>query len=200
VTERPAIDRCGFQRGTGDRALGRVRDAIADERASACALGVDGEILLVNAAWDAFARENGGAPDCLGERVVGRRYFAFLDAPLRAYHEAAWLRVLAGRATVLVSGCGAPGRPCQLSTHLVPVRAGPARGVILHATRPLPVAPEAPVRHADGGGRVEACSACRRVRRDGGAWEYRPECIDPWPEGVHGFCPTCARLARAAGA
>ena len=190
MTESPASD--ALRVDAGGRALARVREALAEERASACALGADGEILLVNPAWDAFARANGGAPECLGERVVGRRYLAFVDGPLRDCLEALWVRALAGRATVLLSDCSAPDELRLVSTHVLPVRAGPARGVFLHARRPA-------AGHRAGRERVVACSACRRVRRDDGAWEDRPECIDPWPEGVHGFCPTCARLARAAG-
>jgi hypothetical protein len=173
---------------------------------SACLLGRGGVILFVNAAWDRFAVENGGAPGCLGERIIGKTYFNFIDgAAPRAFFEGAWLRVLAGRPVTLRSECSTGTVSRELSTRLLPITVGrdPGAAVIHEVERIVPV--EAPRECADParwvgvGGCVEGCTACRRLRRaDGSGWDLVPALIEKPPPAHWGFCPICASAYRSA--
>lgn len=172
---------------------------------SACLLGRGGEILFVNAAWNRFAAENGGAPGCLGERVVGKTYFNFIDgAAPRAFFEGVWLRVLAGRSVTLRSECSTPTVVRELSSLFLPVTLGgdPGAAVIHSVTRSSPVAVAAGTGDLSPwigpGGRIDACTGCRRVRRvDAGGWDLVPALIEVPPPARWGFCPLCASLLRS---
>jgi hypothetical protein len=189
-----------------DEGLEGLVHRLEAEPHSACVLGRGGVILHVNAAWDRFALENGGAPDCLGERIVGKTYFNFIDgAAPRAFFEGAWLRVLAGCPVTLRSECSTATVSRELSTRLLPVTVGrdPGAAVIHAVERVVPVpglrgCPD-PARWIGEGGCVDSCTACRRVRRtDGSGWDLVPELIAKPPPAHWGFCPLCASAYRSA--
>lgn len=188
-------------------ALAPLLARLEAEPNSACVLGEGGEILAVNAAWDRFAAENGGAPGCIGATVIGKTYFNFIDGgPPRAYFEGAWLRVLAGRAVTVRSECSSAEVVRQLSSLFLPVRiAGVPGAAVIHSVlRVDPVGtPAEPLRLATYlrvDGRVLACTSCRRVQRaDGSAWDLHPGLIDAPPPADFAFCPSCLELIASGG-
>lgn len=194
---------------TAESDRGAIVAALAAERHPACLLGEGGEILFVNAAWDRFARENGGAPACLGEHLVGKTYFNYVDgARPRAFYEGVWMRVLGGREIAVESECNSASTLRRLRTTFGPVQLGPHRAVtVLHRVLrqrevgPLAPAPADLARWAGPDGRLVACTSCRCLRRvDQQGWDFVPAVIEASAPATHVFCPDCASRLDAPGA
>lgn len=189
--------------------LGRLRLALATEPSPACLLGPGGEILAVNEAWDRFARENGGAPGCLGAQLLGKTYFNYIDGTgPRAYYEGLWLKVLAGAEVTVQSECSSAAVIRELRSCFTPISLGGDRGAcVVHtvvAQRPVEASETECAdlrRFTDAGGVVRSCTSCRKVRRaDGSGWEFVPALLEATPRVVQVFCPACAaELLRELG-
>ena len=186
----------------------RVLDA---ERGSACLVDEGGVIAHCNPAWDAFARENGGAPAALARVVVGRTWLSFLDGDaVRNACEPVLYRALAGEPQRIDGECNTPSVGRLPSTALQPIGLPGERGrvvgvALIHTiTRVVPIvqvyAPVAPdlARFTRPDGLIHMCCSCRRVRgtrpSDEG-WHFVPELVARRRANVtHGFCETCFGL------
>jgi hypothetical protein len=173
-------------------------------------------ITRVNAAWRAFATEN-GAP-ALAARAVGTSLWAHVDgAETRRLYRAVHAAVRrSGRPVTLPFRCDAPAEQRWMTLTVRPLGGGHLQVVSALVRRaaqarvPLldPAAPR-------GAGQLVMCSWCKRVRLDAddanadAGWvdasAVRPHGIPdgagaPWraPRLVHDVCPGCAADVRAA--
>jgi hypothetical protein len=188
--------------------LDRAAAALEAEPHPTCLLGVAGEIMAVNAAWDAFARLNGGAPACLGENLRGKNYFNYIDgiAP-RSHYESVWHRVLSGVTMTVESECNSDTMLRDLRSSFRPVMLGGMGAVVvthrLLRQRDVPGAWTTPpdlAQWVNEDGRLVMCSSCRCVRRvDRGGWDFVPILLQASSATLHAFCPDCeVRLQRLA--
>jgi hypothetical protein len=187
--------------------LDRTATALVEaEPDPACLLGEGGEILAVNTAWDAFARQNGGAPGCLGENLLGKNYFNYIDGVgPRTYYESVWHRALGGARVTFESECNTGATLRQISCSFRPLKIGPTIAVLVshQVVRQREVseltAPLDPAPWIGGDGQLVMCSACRSARRaDGAGWGFVPGLIGlSAVTPLYTFCPSCeARLLR----
>jgi len=208
MIEHPAIAIDGTGAGSGSSApLSGALVALAAERSSACLLDDRLRFVAVNAAWEAFARANGGTATCLGLALAGTTYHQHVEgAAPRSKVERELARALMGRSVAVESECSTPDLLRLIRTHYLPVRdadPGPITGVlVVHTTlreapfgaeRPAAAPDEATYRAADG--LISVCSCCRRVRRALAppGWDFVPAYLASPPAGVsHVLCAACA--------
>ncbi len=169
--------------------------------------------MFVNEAWDRFAEENGGAPACLGDALLGTRWLDHIAGEeVRATHAALLARALspssgARGAIVQVGECNTAITSALVSTRLQPVLLHgiePTGVAIVHETvraRPIEEVYDPVARgvesYRDGEGRLTQCSCCRRLRDpvEGGSWDLVREVVQAPPTPVvHGLCELCAEL------
>ncbi len=189
-----------------------------DARPAVYRLDARDVITRVNAAWRAFATEN-GAP-ALAARAVGTSLWAHVDgAETRRLYRAVHAAVRrSGRPVTLPFRCDAPAEQRWMTLTVRPLGGGHLQVVsalVRRAAQPrVPLLDPAAPR---GAGQLVMCSWCKRVHPDGGdadgdadagwvdAAAVRPHGVPdgagaPWraPRLVHDVCPGCAADVRAA--
>ena len=180
-------------------------DLFADlEHDSAVVFSLDRSLLVVycNAAWDAFARENGGAG---WERPspYGRSLLDVIPDRLKGLHRTAYLSVfLSGTSWTHHYECSSPEvyRLFRMTVNRSPggdflTVANSLVTANLHsASRQSARASNA---HRGAGDSVRMCCVCRRTSRVADqVWDWVPEYVKVPPKLlVHGLCESCMDAA-----
>jgi hypothetical protein len=184
--------------------------ALAETPSPACLLDSQGVIRYVNAAWDDFARANGGAPDALGASVLGTRWLDHVAGEdVRAHHAGLLEAALRGEGTGAISTLGECNSAetirlvvTKLERVVAPALAGAIgvavscrtlRSAAIQKMRPAVDGDGTGYRHPDGS--VFQCTCCRRTRRPGPTqvWDFVPALVRRPPERVaFTFCQACA--------
>jgi hypothetical protein len=172
-------------------------DSLEGDPSTVVAIDSRGTILWTNAAWDSFARDNGGT--LVLERFrPGSSYFEGISGSLRGFYERAFRSAL-GSGTVFEQEyeCSSPDVFRLMHLRALPI---PGGALLLEHSLVAERAHEGvsenaiEARYRNGGGMIVQCSNCRRFRRaDDTAWDWvRPWVIAMPRNTSHGVCTTCA--------
>lgn len=173
--------------------------------ASIFGLWADGTIAYFNAAWSAFAAENGGQPRVQADWGLGARYLDAIAQPLRPFYASLLAEASDERAGLHPRAhqyeCSS-ARLFRKYSMQVYALAGQTGVVVVNslvfevphdpAIRPSQVAD--PARYRDGRGLVVQCAHCRRVRHgaDADRWDWVPAWVERSAEMTsHGICALC---------
>jgi hypothetical protein len=189
--------------------LTNARFVLEEELWPACLLRLDGCIVYCNPAWDAFARENGGAPGALGESVTGMSWRSFIRGEEVAGAVSRFMEyALRGYPTSFLSECNSAEIGRVIMNRFEPVRSRPGGrtvgvAAVYTLVRSCPIgelhAPHAPRQepYRDADGHLRMCAFCRRVkhRSDDGRWDFVPAFLDqPDLPVAQSYCNTCYAL------
>jgi hypothetical protein len=202
----------------GSQGQDAARLLLAADPMPGCLLDPGGIIRFVNAAWDRFAEENGGAPRALGAAVVGTSWLDHVQGDeVRQHCRALLERALQGSGwagVVELCECNSPELARLVACRFERV-AGPDGGEpvglaatyttlhtrLLDRTRDAFEGDDGRFRGADGS--FLACACCRRVLgpRPPGAWTFVPRLVrSPPPDLVYTICGACRTLYQGGAA
>jgi hypothetical protein len=151
---------------------------------------------LCNAAWDRFARENGGE-SVVGEVVLGRSVFDYILGAVARHYRRAFERTLQqGALWSQEYECSSPHVYRRFLMSVYPIQGEllvvnslcverPHEGGVLSAVEE---------RYRNAGGMVVMCSNCRKTQTSGPEqrWDWAPGFVSEPPLNVsHGLCPAC---------
>jgi len=206
----------GFEGGLTDVLS---REAFDAEPSPSCVLDGDGVIVAVNAAWDAFARANGGADSVQSTGIVGRRWLdAIAGTEPRRLAVEAFREALASAQRPSEDGtpaaqhhrlhCNAPMLARGIDARFVPLllEGGGVRVLVTYTTvveHPIvPAGAGTFERFRDPNGMVRQCSGCRRVAEPlTGMFRFVPSFLEDPPDRVsHTICAICMDLWYGSGA
>ncbi len=168
------------------------------DRVAGTVFALDRDLVLAytNAAWDRFARDNGGDPE---RWCVARPVLDAICGPLRGFYDRAYHAVLADNAVWSFDyECSSPAehRVFHLTAYPLPSRAGVLVVNAIAAVRAHDrVASTGDAEgYVDSDGVIGQCSHCRYVRHPGvlERWDWLPELVArPDPRTSHGLCVAC---------
>ena len=173
-----------------------AESSLAEEQASLVALDVDLTITWVNAAWRAFACDN-GAPDVLRHFGVGSCYVDGIGGEQRSHYADILRQALAtGAPLEALYECSTADLYRLMRLRALPF---PGKGLLLEHTlvesRPhdRTVEPADPVRFPDRRGLVLQCGNCRRTQDPSArSWHWIPNWVSAPPSNTtHGVCTVC---------
>jgi hypothetical protein len=156
-------------------------------------------ITYCNAAWDRFARENGGGPEVLASSIIPRNLLDFVNADLKKYYADLFAQARAlGRPVSHDYECSSASVFRLYRMQIYPLERGQGFFVTnsLRVERPhdrVALKPDNAIYiHSDG--LIRMCANCRRTSRaaDPAAWDWVPAYVGPLEKRVsHGVCPMC---------
>jgi len=171
-------------------------DALERDPSTVVAIDPHGRILWTNAAWDRFARSNGGA--LVLERFgPGSSYFEGISGPLRGYYEDAFRSALrSGTVFEQEYECSSPDVFRLMHLRALPIPAGALllqHSLVAEGAHQRASEEELEARYRNDNGVMVQCSNCRRFRRsDGTTWDWvRPWVVEMPADTSHGLCTTC---------
>jgi PAS domain-containing protein len=156
-------------------------------------------ISYCNAAWNRFAREQGGNAAVLAENIVGRNLLEFIPADLRDFYQKLFAQARAlSKAVGHDYECSSASVFRLYRLEAYPLRAGAGFVVenSLRIERPhdrTPLQPENGI-YTDSNGIITCCANCRRTRRAANHenWDWVPAYVESKQLNVsHGICPMC---------
>jgi len=157
------------------------------------------EFCYCNAAWDQFARENGGTPNVLAASVLHKPFLQYVPEALHANFEELFHRVRAlGRLQSQDYECSSANIFRVYRMQVYPLKPGSGFVVInslrvVHPhTREVCEPDDAVYRCVLG--LIHMCANCRRTRRNGDPeiWDWVPAYVArPRREMTHTICPFC---------
>ncbi len=171
------------------------------------------DIFYCNPAWDRFAQENGGGPEVLSARVLGKPFLQFVPEELiEHFHSLFKTARAAGRMHAQDYECSAPEIFRIYRMQIYPMRPECGFAVINSLRVAHPHTREArepnPSQYRNGKGLIFMCANCRRTRRldDLAVWDWVPAYVYSARRDLsHTVCPFCreyyygAYLPEAAG-
>lgn len=172
-----------------------------DDPAVIYVLDRDFRLRYCNAAWDRFAVENGGAPQLLRERQIGRDVMLITPVPLIRFYSALFNRVLNRHLNAdHIYDCSSPNLIRQFHMHvqrLETPRGAPSLLVVnsLLKEQPLPEGEwgdSDALRHENGS--IVMCAHCRRtlVPNSAELWVWVAEYVRETPkDAIHSLCGVC---------
>jgi hypothetical protein len=180
----------------------RILDRYPD---SAFVCDLDGRLLHVNAAWRAFATENGAEPSTTDSWSLGVDVFSVIAPPLQPFYRR--LFALAAEGRPAAQGpvehdyeCSSPTayRRFHMTLYALPQR----RGLVVVNARVVdrPHDPEThrevfpDDQHRDAQGMAHQCCHCRRVASmsAAGRWDWVPSWVAHCPPRMsHTLCEPC---------
>lgn len=164
-------------------------------------LDSDFRLTYCNAAWNRFALENGGSPQVLRERQIGRSVMEATPEPLKRFYSSLYAKVLFDEpSSDHLYECSSAEtfrrfhmgiQRIEISEHdpfLVVVNS-----LLLEEPPQQSAAGYDPEAMREKNGLITMCAHCRRTRMpESGGWVWAPELIRHMPMDVsHGLCPVC---------
>jgi hypothetical protein len=179
--------------------------AQAQEQEIVYRVDAEGRVTFVNDHWDAFAVAN-GAPELLGDAVLGRRVTDFIDgAETKIIYDLLLKRAAAGAGVTLPYRCDGPAERRRMTLTIV----SQAHHAIEFRSRTVDLDPRESVRvlerhqRRDSASLLTICSWCNRGRVDD-RWAEIEEVVaelrlfdEEVPQLTHGMCADCEQLVTA---
>lgn len=165
----------------------------------------DLRIIYCNAAWDRFAKNNGGSASVYRRNQLGSCVLDAIPRPLKPFFRDAYSKVLAtGEAWAHEYECSSPTEFRRFQMNVQPAAQGGGLLVVnsLHEERPIAAAelaglPAVAKTYANPHGLITMCSHCRRTARADGSdvWDWVPDYLNRMPKSIsHGLCAVCMAL------
>ncbi|MGE5323738.1 MAG: hypothetical protein ACM3SW_12795 [Actinomycetota bacterium] len=179
-----------------------VPTAVMERSPHACfALTESLDISYCNAAWDRFARENGGGTDALAGNVMHKPILQYIPFDLRGSFESLFTNARAlGRPQAQDYECSSAQVFRLYRMQIYPLQPGSGFAVVnsLRVAHPHTRIAHEPdeTRYVHDDGLMRMCANCRRTRRvdDPAAWDWVPEFVEhPRQKVSHSVCPFCAQ-------
>jgi hypothetical protein len=181
--------------------------ALDRDRSIIYALLPDLRIGYCNAAWDRFAKANGGE-HLVGDRILGKPYAAFLPDPVATYYLGELLTARCrGGAWEHEYDCSSPAVERRFRLRALPL---PGGLILMENSQRVDRAWEPGTGTADpvgahyctASGTVTVCAHCKRTQRvtpgDQDQWDWVPAHVAlRYPRISHGLCPVCVEYYYA---
>ena len=160
-------------------------------------VAIDGahNVIYVNEAWHAFARDN-GARSGADDGVIGSSWDAAIPSALAPAFAALFAQARRDRMAGFDYECSSP--TVRRVFHMTVYPRKDDGVLMIHSLRvsephPGPAMPALESQYRPAGGAIVMCMHCRRTRRvDDGHWDWVPSWVARMPDGVsHGLCAPC---------